>query len=91
MFKYIDLFAGMGGIRLGLEQALKDKGIKGECVLTSEIKPHALKVYKDNFGEDNIVGDITKIEGKIHQDIKKVNIWFLKSKTDDRQNQSNML
>lgn len=64
MFRYIDLFAGMGGIRLGLEQALKEKDMQGECVLTSEIKPHALKVYKDNFGEDNIVGDITKVEGK---------------------------
>ena len=64
MFSYIDLFAGMGGIRLGLEQTLKEKGIKGQCVLTSEIKPHALKVYKDNFGDDNIVGDITKVEGK---------------------------
>ena len=58
MFRYIDLFAGMGGIRLGLEQALKEKDMQGECVLTSEIKPHALRVYKDNFGEDNIVGDI---------------------------------
>ena len=64
VFRYIDLFAGMGGIRLGLEQALKEKDMQGECVLTSEIKPHALKVYKDNFGEDNIVGDITKVEGK---------------------------
>lgn len=63
MFRFIDLFAGMGGIRLGLEQALDEKKIEHECVLTSEIKPHALKVYKDNFGEDNIAGDITQIEG----------------------------
>ena len=27
MFRYIDLFAGMGGLRLGLEQSLKDNGI----------------------------------------------------------------
>ena len=64
MFKYIDLFAGMGGIRLGLEQALTEKGIKGKCILTSEIKPHALKVYQDNFGKENIQGDISEIEGK---------------------------
>ena len=64
LFRYVDLFAGMGGIRLGLEQALSEKGIEGECVLTSEIKPYALKVYKDNFGEDNIKGDISQIEGK---------------------------
>lgn len=64
MFRYVDLFAGIGGIRLGLEQSLHENNIIGDCVLTSEIKPHALKVYKDNFGEDNIVGDITSIEGK---------------------------
>ena len=63
MFKYIDLFAGMGGIRLGLEQALIEKGIEGKCVLTSEIKPYALEVYKDNFGDDNIVGDIREVQG----------------------------
>lgn len=63
MFKFIDLFAGMGGIRLGLEQALDKYNIEHKCVMTSEIKPHALKVYKDNFGDENIVGDITKIEG----------------------------
>lgn len=63
MFKYIDLFAGMGGIRLGLEQALKEKGIEGKCVLTSEIKPYALEVYKENFGDENIVGDIREVQG----------------------------
>ena len=64
MFKFVDLFAGMGGLRLGLEQALAEKGLKGECVLTSEIKPYALKVYKDNFGDENIKGDVSQIEGK---------------------------
>lgn len=64
LFRYIDLFAGMGGIRLGLEQSLLEKGIAGECVLTSEIKPYALKVYKDNFKDENIKGDISQIEGK---------------------------
>ena len=64
MFRYIDLFAGMGGLRLGLEQSLKDNGIIGECVLTSEVKPYAIKVYQDNFGKEEIKGDITKIEGK---------------------------
>jgi DNA (cytosine-5)-methyltransferase 1 len=54
----------MGGIRLGLEQALEELNIKGECVLTSEIKPFALQVYKDNFGDKNIYGDITKIKSE---------------------------
>jgi DNA (cytosine-5)-methyltransferase 1 len=47
--KFIDLFAGIGGMRLGLEQACKSLGIKPECVLTSEIKASAIQVYQDNF------------------------------------------
>lgn len=62
--RFIDLFAGIGGIRLGLEQSLNEKGIKHECVFTSEIKPHAIKVYKDNFPDSIIYGDITKIATK---------------------------
>lgn len=54
----------MGGIRLGLEQALAEKNIKSECVLTSEIKPYAIQVYKENFNDSNIKGDISQIEGK---------------------------
>jgi site-specific DNA-cytosine methylase len=38
ILKFIDLFAGLGGIRLGFEEACREKGIKTECVLTSEIK-----------------------------------------------------
>ena len=64
MFRYIDLFAGMGGMRLGLEQALKEHGIEGKCVLTSEIKPHAISTYKENFSDSNLQGDITKIKEK---------------------------
>lgn len=59
--KYIDLFAGIGGIRLGLEQALNELGLIGECVMTSEIKPAAIQVYKDNFKDAKITGDITTV------------------------------
>lgn len=45
-FKIIDLFAGIGGIRLGLEMALKEQGHTSECVFTSEIKTHAISVLK---------------------------------------------
>ena len=58
--KYVDLFAGLGGIRIGFEQALKKAGLVGKCVLTSEIKPHAKKVYEANFCEQTH-GDITAI------------------------------
>jgi DNA (cytosine-5)-methyltransferase 1 len=62
--RFIDLFAGIGGMRLGLEQSLTEKGIDYKCVFTSEIKSHAIKVYKDNFPNSIIHGDITKIETK---------------------------
>lgn len=62
--KFIDLFAGLGGIRLSFEQAFKELGYETECVLTSEIKPSALKALKVNFKHKNLVGDICKINEK---------------------------
>lgn len=56
-FKFIDLFAGIGGIRLGFEH------VGGECVFSSEWDVHAQKTYKENFG-DLPDGDITKIDVK---------------------------
>lgn len=57
---YIDLFCGLGGIRIGFEQALKNNGLTGKCVFSSDIKPSAIAAYKQNFGE-NPSCDITKI------------------------------
>lgn len=62
--KFIDLFSGIGGIRKGFEQACEEKGIKSECVFSSEIKPYAVDVFKQNHPNENISGDITKIEAK---------------------------
>lgn len=59
--KYIDLFCGLGGIRLGFEQALKEKGLVGKCVFSSDIKPAALKAYKNYFNDDARC-DITKVQ-----------------------------
>lgn len=58
---FIDLFCGLGGLRLGLEQALNILNIGHECVFSSEIKPYAIQVYKDNFNDDEVYGDITQI------------------------------
>ncbi|HPF00764.1 MAG TPA: DNA (cytosine-5-)-methyltransferase [Bacteroidales bacterium] len=59
--KFIDLFAGIGGIRCGFEQAAKSYGFETECVFTSEIKPYAVEVLKQNYPNEVINGDITKI------------------------------
>jgi DNA (cytosine-5)-methyltransferase 1 len=60
--RYIDLFAGLGGTRLGFAQACKEKKFQSECVFTSEIKEFAVSVYKDNFQEADMHGDITQID-----------------------------
>ena len=56
-FKFIDLFAGIGGFRLALQ------GLGGKCVFTSEWDKEAQKTYRANFGEVPF-GDITKEETK---------------------------
>lgn len=56
-FKFIDLFAGVGGLRLPFDEL-------GECVFTSEINPAARAVYSENFQED---------ESRIDRDISQVN------------------
>lgn len=53
-FKFIDLFAGIGGIRLGFER------VGGTCVFSSEWDADACKTYEANFNE-RPAGDITKI------------------------------
>lgn len=60
MYKAIDLFAGIGGIRLGFEQAFQDNI---ETVFVSEWDEKATETYKANFGDEiEINGDITKIK-----------------------------
>ena len=59
-YKSIDLFAGIGGIRMGFDNAFGDDI---ETVFVSEWDESAQKTYKDNFKDDfEIAGDITKIE-----------------------------
>lgn len=56
-FKFIDLFAGIGGFRLALQN------VGGKCVYTSEWENAAKKTYRKNFGEIPF-GDITKASTK---------------------------
>lgn len=59
--KFIDLFAGLGGLRIGFENAFRNHGIKTKCILTSEIKTHALKSLEENFSSHNMAGDVTEV------------------------------
>src|SRR5690606_32224699 len=56
-FKFIDLFAGIGGFRLALQN------VGGKCVFTSEWDKDAKRTYKVNLGETPF-GDITKEDTK---------------------------
>lgn len=59
-FRFIDLFAGIGGIRMAFEE------IGGRCVFTSEWDSYAQKTYAENYRRDahSINGDITQIDAK---------------------------
>jgi DNA (cytosine-5)-methyltransferase 1 len=56
-FTFIDLFAGIGGFRMALQN------LGGKCVFSSEYDKYAQQTYKANFGEIPF-GDITKDETK---------------------------
>ncbi|GAB1458094.1 hypothetical protein MASR2M48_34020 [Spirochaetota bacterium] len=57
-FSFIDLFAGIGGLRLAFE------GIGGRCVFTSEWDDYAQRTYLHNYPSSlkDLVGDITKVD-----------------------------
>ena len=61
VIKYIDLFCGMGGLRIGFEDALTELGLIGKCEFSSDIKNTAIKAYNKNFAENLKPTDITKI------------------------------
>ncbi len=56
-FTFVDLFAGIGGIRKGFEAH------NGKCVFTSEWNKFSAETYRENFPDDHpIVGDITQVD-----------------------------
>ncbi len=56
-FRFVDLFAGIGGIRAAFE------GIGGQCVFTSEWDSYAQKTYAENFRDGHLIaGDITEVD-----------------------------
>ena len=56
-FTFIDLFAGIGGLRKAFEPY-------GECLFSSELNEYSKKTYCENFPGSSVSGDITKIESK---------------------------
>jgi DNA (cytosine-5)-methyltransferase 1 len=65
VFKFIDLFSGIGGFRLALNN------LGGECLGYSEIDKNAIASYCENFEEaqDSNFGDITKITSLPEHDL----------------------
>ena len=73
-FRCIDLFAGIGGIRLGFENAFKDDI---DTVFVSEWDKYAQQTYRANFKDDfEIQGDITLIDENISQFNKRFSFLF---------------
>jgi len=68
--RYIDLFCGIGGFRLAIQNVGQRFGVKTECVFSTDIDPGCQKAYEANFGE-RPHGDITKIDS---QDIPRHDI-----------------
>jgi DNA (cytosine-5)-methyltransferase 1 len=61
--KYIDLFCGIGGFRIAMEDVCRENNIVPECMFSSDIDPFCQDMYEANFGE-RPVGDIKNISEK---------------------------
>lgn len=62
--RIVDLFAGLGGMRIAAQEGAKKMGYNADCIFTSEIKKHAIKAYQEYFKDSSIHGDITKVSTK---------------------------
>lgn len=67
--KFLDLFAGVGGMRLALEKSAFYNKKSTRCVLTSEINQRCIDVYNNNFFDNKILRDIKTLNKK---NIKKI-------------------
>lgn len=65
--RYVDLFCGIGGMRLGVESALANRRVNGKCVFSCDIDENARRAYHANFGETP-EGDITQIPAEFIPD-----------------------
>lgn len=58
--RFIDLFCGIGGFRVAMDQSCRENNIIPDCVFSSDIDSHCQDSYENNFGH-RPVGDITKV------------------------------
>lgn len=64
-FRFVDLFCGIGGIRLGFEKACQRLSIESECVFSSDISKSACVVYRSKFRDShNPLVDITEVSSE---------------------------
>lgn len=61
--RFIDLFCGVGGFRIAMDQACTENGLLPECVFSSDIDKKCQDSYEENFGH-RPTGDITKVKPK---------------------------
>lgn len=66
--RFVDLFAGIGGLRKGLEGALQKHGIQSDCVFSCEVNKRARETYELNFGHCPD-GDIRQIASLPDHDV----------------------
>jgi len=65
-FRFIDLFAGIGGLRIGFGGLRGIGGIGGHCVFTSEWDKYARETYQTNFGDNHeLAGDIQEFSADL--------------------------
>jgi DNA (cytosine-5)-methyltransferase 1 len=67
MLKFIDLFCGIGGFPVAMNQACQSRSIDAECVFASDIDQRCWEMYLANFGMTPI-GDITQVDASIIPD-----------------------
>lgn len=67
-FRFIDLFAGIGGLRIGFGGLRGIGGIGGHCVFTSEWDKYARETYQTNFGDNHeLAGDIREFSADLNR------------------------
>lgn len=65
MIRFIDLFSGLSGIRIGFERAAKSQNIDTECVLTSEIKKIAIEALSHRYPNEKVDYDVYKVQANL--------------------------